>query len=100
MDEDKNSHGFIIPDSFLTQLEEYTRGYMLLVCNDKGELYAHEAYDNPVIKLGLINFGNMHISAALRHMHNMALKEEEGMYGPFPEDEENDDDEDREDSED
>lgn len=92
MDEDQNSHGFIIPDSFLTQLEEYTRGYMLLVCNDKGELYAHEAYDNPVIKLGLINFGDMHISAALKHMHNMALKEEEEMYEPLPEDEDGEDD--------
>ena len=80
MDEQKNNqHGFVLPDSFLSQLTEFTRGYMLLVCNDKGELYAHEAYDNPVIKLGLVNFADMHISATLRHMHNIALREEENL---------------------
>lgn len=83
--EEYNQHGFALPESFLAQLGEFTRGYMLLVCNDKGELYAHEAYDNPVIKLGIINFGDMHISAALRHMHNMALKEEEEMDIQDPE---------------
>jgi hypothetical protein len=79
--DNEEDHGFMIPNSFLTQLGEYTRGYMLLVCNEKGQLYAHEAYDNPVIKLGLINFADMHISASLKHMHNMALKDEEAMEG-------------------
>lgn len=74
--------GFTIPQSFLNQLEEYTRGYMLLVCNERGELYAHEAYDNPVIKLGLVNFADMHISAVQKHMHNVALKEEERLENP------------------
>lgn len=77
--QEEDSNGFVIPRSFLVQLSEYTRGYMLLVCNEKGELYAHESYDNPVIKLGLINFGEMHINAALKHMHNVALKEEERL---------------------
>ena len=77
MDDTPKKPGFTIPESFLTQLEEYTRGYMLLVCNERGELFAHESYDNPVIKLGLVNFGDMHISAAQQHMHNMALMAEE-----------------------
>jgi hypothetical protein len=81
MDEYDDQYGFMIPETFLTQLGEYTRGYMLIVCNEKGELYAHESYDNPVIKLGLINFAEMHSAAALRHMHNRALKEEEEMEG-------------------
>lgn len=89
MDNQSNPHGFMLPESFLTQLSEYTRGYMLVVCNEKGELYAYEAYDNPVIKLGLINFADMHISAALNHMHNEALKEEEFLQR---EDNEDDDD--------
>jgi hypothetical protein len=55
------------------------------VCNERGELYAHEAYDNPVIKLGLVNFGEMHISAAQNHMHNMALKEEEDLSAALEE---------------
>ena len=89
MHEEYNNHGFMIPESFLTSLGEYTRGYMLLVCNEKGELYAHEQYDNPVIKLGLVNFADMHASASLKHMHNMALKDEEMMEG-FEEDDSDD----------
>jgi hypothetical protein len=69
----------MIPTSFLSQLSEYSRGYILLVCNDKGELYAHEAYDNPVIKLGLVNFADMHVAAIQKNLHNNALKEEERL---------------------
>jgi hypothetical protein len=56
---------------------------MLVVCNERGELFAHEAYDNPVIKLGLVNFADMHISSIQQHMHNMALmaEEDEGFDG-------------------
>lgn len=92
MDNNENQYGFSIPEAFLTQLGEYTRGYMLLVCNEKGELYAHEAYDNPVIKLGLVNFAEIHASAALKHMKNMALKEEE--EDPFEDFEDFEDDSD------
>ena len=77
MDDNQDSRGFTLPKSFLTQLGEYTRGYMLLVCNEKGELYAHEAYDNAVIKLGIINFAELHVAAIQKHMENIALKEEE-----------------------
>ena len=98
MDNDENPYGFTIPESFLTQLEEYTRGYMLLVCNDKGELYAHEAYDNPVIKLGLVNFGNMHTAAMLQHMQNMALREEQEMESFDTEDDNFNEDEDEDDN--
>jgi hypothetical protein len=88
MDEYENSQGFSIPKSFLLQLSEYTRGYMLLVCNDKGDLYAHESYDNPVVKLGLANFAEMHIAAVQKHMHNIALKEEERLENNSPESDE------------
>lgn len=71
--------GFMIPKSFLSQLSEYSRGYILLVCNDKGDLYAHESYDNPVIKLGLVNFADMHVAAIQKYLHNSALKEEERL---------------------
>jgi hypothetical protein len=77
MDDTPKKPGFTIPESFLNQLEEYTRGYMLVVCNERGELFVHEAYDNPVIKLGLVNFADMHVSASQQHMHNMALMAEE-----------------------
>jgi hypothetical protein len=96
MDNQSNPHGFMLPESFLTQLSEYTRGYMLLVCNEKGELYSHEAYDNPVIKLGLINFADMHIAATLSHMHNANLHIEDDEEDILQEgDEEENDDPDR-----
>jgi hypothetical protein len=84
MSEYRNKHGFTLPESFLSQLAEYTQGYILLVCNERGELFAHESYDTPVIKLGLTNFGNMHMNAAQQHMHNMALDAEEGYDTDFP----------------
>lgn len=79
MDGHHQNQGFKLPESFLTQLEEYTRGYMLIVCNDVGDVYTHEAYDNAVIKLGLMNYADIHVSAALTHMKNTALKEEEDL---------------------
>ena len=88
MYDEENSPGFMIPQTFLTQLGEYSRGYMLLVCNEQGELFAHEAYDNPVIKLGMMNFANMHVSAALKHMHNQALKEEQQSFKDFEDEDE------------
>ena len=75
----ENSEGFMIPQKFLSQLTEYSTGYILLVCNEKGELYAHESYDNPIIKLGLVNFADMHVAAIQKHLHNTALKEEERL---------------------
>jgi hypothetical protein len=79
MDDNQQNQGFEIPQSFLLQLEEYTQGYMLIGCNELGEVYVHESYDNPVIRLGLINFANLHISAGLKHLQNIALKEEEQL---------------------
>lgn len=84
--DDQESQGFAIPKSFLNQLNEYTMGYILLVCNEKGDLYSHESYDNPVIKLGLTNFAEMHVSAIQKHMHNVALQEEENFEKPESDD--------------
>jgi hypothetical protein len=99
MEDDYNKRGFLIPESFLTQLEEYTRGYMLLVCNEKGELYAHEAYDNPVIKLGVVNFAHIHVKSSMKHMHNIALKEEEEHFKSLDDDSDDSRDDDDEESE-
>jgi len=91
MSEYENNHGFMLPESFLSQLSEYTQGYILIVCNERGELFAHEAYDTPVIRMGLINFADMHINALQQHMHNMTLDAEEGLDVDLPEDPESDD---------
>lgn len=91
MSEYENNHGFTLPESFLSQLSEYTQGYILIVCNERGELFAHEAYDTPVIRMGLTNFADMHVNALQQHMHNMALDAEEGLDVDLPEDPESDD---------
>ena len=75
------SPGFNIPKQFISQLEEYTRGYILIVCNEKGELSAYESFDNPVIRLGVVSFTEAHINAIQKHLHNMALREEEKLSG-------------------
>lgn len=98
MEDNTNDHGFLIPKSFLLQLEEYTQGYLLVVCNEKGELYAHEAYDNPVIKIGLVKYADLHVTAALDHMQNTALQEEE--YLSLVDDDDDDDEEDTDEDED
>jgi len=85
-----NKHGFTLPESFLIQLGEYTQGYLLFVCNEAGELYSHETYDNPVIKLGLTNFAHMHINAAQEYMHGIALMTEEEHQHEVDENTDND----------
>ena len=103
MDDNQQNHGFELPKSFLLQLEEYTRGYMLIGCNEIGEVYVHESYDNAVIRLGLINFANVHVTAGLKHLHNLALKEEEELseesFSIDTTDEEDEDDDQDEDEE-
>ena len=97
MDDNSKNRGFMIPKSFLAQLGEYTQGYMLVVCNERGDLYVHEAYDNPVIKIGLVKFADLHVTASIDHMQNTALLvEEENAYIEIEnaeEDEENNDEE-------
>jgi hypothetical protein len=101
MEDHSKDHGFLIPKSFLLQLEEYTQGYLLVVCNEKGELFTHEAYDNPVIKIGLVKYADLHVTAALEHMQNTALQEEEYLaLEDDDEDEEDDDEEEENDEED
>lgn len=101
MEENTNNRGFMIPKSFLAQLGEYTQGYMLVVCNERGELYVHESFDNPVIKIGLIKFADLHVTASIDHMQNTALLvEEENAFIEIEngndDDEDDDDDDDEE----
>ena len=104
MEENSNNRGFMIPKSFLSQLGEYTQGYMLVVCNERGDLYVHESFDNPVIKIGLIKFADLHVTASIDHMQNTALLvEEENAFieieGGNDEEEDDDDDDDEDDEE-
>ena len=65
--------GFKLPRQFLTQLGEFSRGYYLAVVNDRGELESFESYDNPAIRLALLNFVDAQSSAQQEHLRNQAL---------------------------
>jgi hypothetical protein len=85
-DYEQSSEGFSIPKQFLAQLDEYSVGYMLFVCNERGEIFLHDSYDNPIIKLGLVNFAEMHVNAAQKVMRNIAIEEEQNNYEDNDED--------------
>ena len=77
--------GFKLPKQFLTQLSEFSRGYYLAVVNDRGEIESFESYDNPTIRLGLLNFVDAQASACQEHLRNQALHMEElDDRGPNP----------------
>lgn len=69
--------GFQIPEDFIHRLNEYTRGYLLVVCNEEGEITSYEAFDTPVIKLGLLSFAKTQIDAYNAYRDGKALKREE-----------------------
>jgi len=83
--------GFKLPKHFLNQLGEFTRGYYLAVVNERGEIESFESYDNPTIRLAIINFVDAQTDAMQDHFRNQALKLEEQAERPI---EEEDDDED------
>ena len=69
--------GFKLPKPFLSQLGEFSRGYYLAVVNERGEIEAFESYDNPAIRLALLNFVDAQSSAMQEHLRNQALFMEE-----------------------
>jgi len=71
------SKGFKLPDKFIEQLGEFSRGYYLVVVNELGEIESFEGFDNPAIKLALINFVDAQVSAMQQHLRNKALHVEE-----------------------
>jgi hypothetical protein len=73
----QSPEGFQIPEDFIHRLNEYTRGYLLVVCNEEGAITSYEAFDNPIIKLGLLSFTKTHVDAYHEYRKNKALKHEE-----------------------
>jgi len=69
--------GFKLPRPFLSQLGEFSRGYYLAVVNERGEIESFESYDNPAIRLALLNFVDAQSSAQQEHLRNQALFMEE-----------------------
>jgi hypothetical protein len=82
--------GFQLPQEFINRLAEYTQGYLLIVCNEAGEITACESFDTPVIKLGLFNFARMHVNAYHDYMDHKAFTAEQNCNSG---DDDDDDDE-------
>jgi hypothetical protein len=72
-----NNSGFKLPKQFLTQLGEFSRGYYMAIVNDRGEIESFESYDNPVIRLALLSFMDVQVSAMQQSIKNQALRMEE-----------------------
>jgi hypothetical protein len=89
----KNS-GFRLPKQLLTQLGEFTRGYYLSVVNDRGEIESFESYDNPAIRLAVLNFVDAQSSAMQEHLKNQALRMEERADSRIQDDDDEDEDDD------
>ena len=73
----RNNGGFRLPKPFLQQLGEFTRGYYLAVVNERGEIESFESYDNPAMRLAVVNFVDAQASAMQEHLRNQALRMEE-----------------------
>lgn len=52
-------NSFKLPQSFLSQLGEFTTGYFLVTVNEKGEFETFVQADNPVTRLGVLKFTGM-----------------------------------------
>lgn len=75
-----NQSSFKLPKSFLSQLDEFTMGYVLVTVNEDGEFEVFVNTDNPVTKLGLSKFVGL-VADNLNNEDNMLLN-------PFNQDEE------------
>jgi len=50
---------FKLPKSFLTQLGEFSHGYVLIVVNEQGEFESFMQADTPAVRLGIIRFAEI-----------------------------------------
>lgn len=52
-------NSFKLPQSFLSQLGEFTTGYFLVTVNEQGQFETFVQADNPVTRLGVLKFTGM-----------------------------------------
>lgn len=52
-------NSFKLPQSFLSQLGEFTTGYFLVTVNEQGQFETFVQADNPVTRLGMLKFTGM-----------------------------------------
>jgi len=54
-----NPTSFKLPPSFLSQLNEFTLGYLLITVNEAGEFETFVKAETPITRVGLVKFAEM-----------------------------------------
>ena len=93
----KNKLPFQLPESFLTQLEEFTNGYHLVVVDENMAIQSYSNFPTEIVALGVIN----HLEIESSRMQEDLRSDVTIMFGPeYDDEEEEDDDEDLDGTED
>ncbi len=66
---------FKLPSSFVSQLNEFTTGFLLVTVNELGQFEVYNQMNTPAIKLGLVKFLEA-LSAAMSSDADTALMEQ------------------------
>jgi len=69
----KKTNPFKLPQAFLNQLDEFTKGYYLVTINDKNQFEINFQYPDQVTELALLNFVDMQSSCVQEVMRQRAV---------------------------
>lgn len=63
--------GFNIPKALLSQLNEFTSGYLLITVNEKGDFQLFiDGAEGLVTYSGLLNYAGMQVDCLMEQLHN------------------------------
>ena len=79
-------NSFKLPQSFLSQLNEFTTGYLLVTVNEAGEFETFVKADAPVTRLGLVKFSEM-LSQSLADSLDQVMSNPIPEVAPTPDEE-------------
>lgn len=68
-----NNKPFKLPEAFLKQLKEFTKGYYLITLNDQDEFETFTHFPNFPTQLGLLEFTNIQTTAAQEVFRQQAI---------------------------
>jgi hypothetical protein len=64
---------FKLPQAFLNQLQEFTKGYYLVTVNDKNEFDTFVHYPDSLTEMGVINYVDLQISTIQEVIRQQAV---------------------------
>jgi len=83
---------FKLPESFLSQLNEFTLGYMLVTVNEAGEFETFVKADNPLTRVALVKFTELVSDSLSQSLENAVANPVPEAPAKAAEDEEDGDD--------